>query len=41
MTSTALAGAGSFNKLCREWRRFRKLSQLDLALGADVSQIHL
>ena len=27
--------------LLREWRRRRKLSQLALALGADVSQRHL
>lgn len=31
----------SFQSLCREWRRFRQLSQLDLALAADVSQRHV
>ena len=30
-----------FHTLCREWRRVRKLSQLDLALAADVSQRHV
>ena len=30
-----------FQSLCREWRRLRKLSQLDLALAADVSQRHV
>lgn len=30
-----------FNTLCRRWRRFRKLSQLELALAANVSQRHL
>lgn len=31
----------TFPSLCRRWRRFRKLSQLDLAPAADVSQRHL
>ncbi len=31
----------SFQSLCREWRRFRQLSQLDLALAAEVSQRHV
>lgn len=30
-----------FQDMCRHWRRFRKLSQLDLALAADVSQRHV
>lgn len=30
-----------FQHLCREWRQFRKLSQLDLALQANVSQRHV
>ena len=30
-----------FNALCREWRRVRKLSQLDLALAANVSHRHV
>jgi transcriptional regulator with XRE-family HTH domain len=33
--------ARNFPSLCRQWRRFRKLSQLDLALAADVSQRHV
>ena len=35
------AGAGNFKTLCRRWRQYRKLSQLDLALMADVSQRHV
>ena len=31
----------SFQAECRKWRQFRKLSQLDLALNADISQRHL
>lgn len=31
----------TFPTLCRRWRQFRRLSQLDLALAADVSQRHL
>ncbi|MEM9529857.1 MAG: helix-turn-helix transcriptional regulator [Pseudomonadota bacterium] len=38
MTATALE---PFPALCRQWRQFRKLSQLDLALAADVSQRHV
>jgi len=33
--------ARNFPSLCRQWRHFRKLSQLDLALAADVSQRHV
>ncbi|MEN7342169.1 MAG: helix-turn-helix transcriptional regulator [Pseudomonadota bacterium] len=31
----------SFSSMCREWRQYRKLSQLELALAADVSQRHV
>lgn len=41
MASPALLGANSFPSLCRQWRQFRKLSQLELALAANVSQRHL
>jgi transcriptional regulator with XRE-family HTH domain len=30
-----------FKTVCRHWRQFRKLSQLDLALAANVSQRHV
>jgi transcriptional regulator with XRE-family HTH domain len=33
--------AHSFQSACRQWRQFRKLSQLDLALSANVSQRHV
>ncbi|KGE03311.1 helix-turn-helix domain-containing protein [Pseudohaliea rubra] len=33
--------AASFPGLCRAWRRRRRLSQLDLALTAGISQRHL
>lgn len=36
-----VAETPTFPALCRQWRRFRKLSQLDLALEADVSQRHV
>lgn len=36
-----IAIADNFQSLCREWRRCRQLSQLDLALAADVSQRHV
>lgn len=35
------ATAGDFQSQCRRWRQLRKLSQLDLALAADVSQRHV
>lgn len=35
------AERGAFSGACREWRRFRKLSQLELSLAASVSQRHL
>lgn len=31
----------NFKSVCRQWRQFRKLSQLDLALAANVSQRHV
>lgn len=31
----------NFQHICRHWRKFRKLSQLDLALAANVSQRHV
>lgn len=37
----APAAARDFSDVCREWRQFRKLSQLDLALAANVSQRHV
>lgn len=37
----ATAPARGFRELCRQWRRFRNLSQLDLALSANVSQRHV
>ncbi|MCR9105643.1 MAG: helix-turn-helix transcriptional regulator [Gammaproteobacteria bacterium] len=33
--------ADNFQSACRHWRRLRKLSQLDLALAANVSQRHI
>ena len=30
-----------FHSECKKWRQFRKLSQLDLALEADISQRHI
>lgn len=43
MTTTALSSpqASPVGVLLRDWRRRRRLSQLDLALGAEVSQRHL
>jgi transcriptional regulator with XRE-family HTH domain len=35
------AAARDFSHICRQWRQFRKLSQLDLALAANVSQRHV
>lgn len=35
------ANAQNFKTVCRKWRQFRKLSQLDLALAANVSQRHV
>ncbi len=36
-----IATAGEFPVHCRRWRQLRKLSQLELALAADVSQRHV
>ncbi len=33
--------AQNFSQVCRQWRQFRKLSQLELALAANVSQRHV
>ena len=42
MTATMAHGAEStFGELLREWRRRRRLSQLDLSLAANVSARHL
>lgn len=41
MASVATVTAQKFQSLCRQWRQFRKFSQLDLALAADVSQRHV
>ncbi|BFM17131.1 helix-turn-helix transcriptional regulator [Maricurvus nonylphenolicus] len=38
---TSAMAAQNFPSVFREWRAFRKLSQLDLALAADVSQRHV
>ncbi len=35
------SAAAGFNELFREWRQFRRVSQLDLALSANVSQRHV
>lgn len=35
------AAATDFQAVCRRWREHRRLSQLDLALAANVSQRHL
>lgn len=37
----ATGQASSFQTMCRHWRQTRKLSQLDLALAANVSQRHV
>ena len=41
MTALSPLPANSFQSLCRQWRQHRKLSQLELALAANVSQRHL
>ena len=40
MQSSATASL-DFKSVCRQWRQHRKLSQLDLALAAEVSQRHV
>ena len=39
--ASQLAAAQSFQSVCRQWRQMRKLSQLDLALAANISQRHI
>ncbi len=41
MLNTAEQPIRDFSALCRHWRNFRKLSQLDLAMEAGVSQRHI
>lgn len=41
MPSATLNGAEAFGRMLRDCRRTRRLSQLDLALNAEVSQRHL
>ena len=41
MATPQTTAAPGFPSICRQWRQFRKLSQLDLALAANVSQRHL
>jgi transcriptional regulator with XRE-family HTH domain len=41
MSATVAASRPSFGVLLRDWRRRRRLSQLDLALEAEVSSRHL
>ena len=41
MSATAMAPARGVGPLLRDWRRRRRLSQLDLALEAEVSARHL
>jgi len=41
MATTATATRQDFRGVCRRWRQHRKLSQLDLALAAGVSQRHV
>ena len=41
MAAVAPARVENFQTICRQWRQIRKLSQLDLALAANVSQRHV
>ncbi|MEM9057672.1 MAG: helix-turn-helix transcriptional regulator [Pseudomonadota bacterium] len=41
MTGNAQIATQDFRSVCRQWRRYRKLSQLELALAANVSQRHV
>jgi transcriptional regulator with XRE-family HTH domain len=41
MATANQAAALNFRSACRYWRQFRKLSQLELALAANVSQRHV
>ncbi len=39
--SAIIGGSLAFSELLKHWRGFRRLSQMDLALNADVSQRHV
>jgi transcriptional regulator with XRE-family HTH domain len=41
MAQVTSAAVQNFKSACRQWRQFRKLSQLDLALAANISQRHV
>lgn len=41
MTAKAASAPTRFKEACRRWRQHRKLSQLELALAAGVSQRHI
>ncbi|MFK7974725.1 MAG: helix-turn-helix domain-containing protein [Halioglobus sp.] len=41
MANTPSTQASNFQAICKQWRQTRKLSQLDLALAANVSQRHV
>jgi len=41
MTTATPGNRQDFPAACRQWRQYRKLSQLDLALVANVSQRHV
>ena len=41
MTLPRTPGAGPVGELLREWRRRRRISQLDLSIQADISTRHL
>jgi transcriptional regulator with XRE-family HTH domain len=41
MTTATQRSRQDFPAACRQWRQYRKLSQLDLALAANVSQRHV
>ena len=41
MTTSTQVTSHNFMSVCRQWRHFRKLSQLELALAANISQRHL
>jgi transcriptional regulator with XRE-family HTH domain len=41
MTRAVATTVQTFRSVCRQWRQFRKMSQLDLALAANISQRHI
>jgi len=41
MATSTQVTSHNFMSVCRQWRQFRKLSQLELALAANISQRHL